>query len=133
MGYYIPPWLTGQQQASIGDPNSDWSQASGIGYSPALTGAQPNIYAPQQTPYADAAPLSGGVRQTFGMTLSQLMNNSQFWDGLSALAGADKQKQTQTPTLRAPEPQVFDGRPYMPQLLQTPFYTVQRGYQGRGR
>lgn len=116
MAYYIPPWLMGQQP-SIGDPNSDFSQVGG-GFPAYMTGAQPNIYAPQSNPYASAAPLSGGVPQTGGMTLSQLMNNPQLMSGIAALAGAGRQQQGVEPMLiRPPEPQVFDGRQYMPYLL----------------
>lgn len=118
MDFSSYPWMAGS--FNIGDPTTSYLD-------PALMGQQPNIYAPASNPYADASPMSGGVPQG---AWAALLSNPQLWSGL---AGLGKQQQPQIPYMRPPEPPGAPGRPYMSQFMATPFYTVQRGYQGRGR
>lgn len=105
MDFSSYPWMAGS--FNIGGPTTSYLD-------PTLTGQQPNIYAPASNPYAGAAPLSGGATQS---GWAALLSNPQFMRGLASLAGAGQQQQVQPPMIRAPDPQTFDGRQYMPYLL----------------
>ena len=119
MAYYIPPWLMGQQYAALngsdanGQPFQAPAQAlSGqFGYSPVASGQDAGSF---YSGTGSASPISQGAPQS---GWAALLSNPQFTAGLASLAGAGQQQQVQPPMIRAPDPQTFDGRQYMPYLL----------------
>lgn len=134
---YLPAWLTGQQGASIGDPNSYWTPFAGA---PSINGTAPSLFQNVQdagigNPNSDWSNVTG-VGANVGLggaggsvpqgAFAALMSNPSLWAGL---AGLGKQQQPpEPPRMQAPDPVNSNGRPYMSQFSPVPFYTVQRGY-----
>lgn len=138
---YLPPWLTGQQGASIGDPNSYWTQFAGA---PSVNGTAPSLFLNVQdagigNPNSDWSNVTdvganvglGGAGGSMPQSAwAKFFSDPSLWAGL---AGLGKQQQPQTPDMRVPDPPSAPGRQYMSQFMATPFYTVQPSAFGNRR